>query len=146
MAADLQRGFQVRARALPAVETATFDAYIERLIARTAGVVTMGGYNTFCEILSFDRPALIVPRTQPRREQWIRAERARDLGLAAMIDPNRAADTGIMVTALRQLVQQSPPSQQVVPGLLDGLDNLHQLAQRIMARGGDVRPVLVGAR
>ena len=146
MAAELQRGFQARARALSAIETTTFDAYVERLIARAAGVVTMGGYNTFCEILSFDRPALIVPRTQPRREQWIRAEHARELGLAAMIDPNRAADTGIMVTALRQLVQQSPPSRQVVPGLLDGLDNLHHLAQRIMARGGDVRPILVGAR
>jgi predicted glycosyltransferase len=27
----------------------------------------MGGYNTFCEILSFDKRALIVPRT---RRAW----------------------------------------------------------------------------
>ncbi len=32
---------------------------------RAAGVVAMGGYNTFCEILSFDRPALILPRVRP---------------------------------------------------------------------------------
>ncbi len=32
----------------------------------------MGGYNTYCEILSFDKPALIVPRLQPREEQLIR--------------------------------------------------------------------------
>ena len=33
----------------------------------------MGGYNTYCEILSFDKPALIVPRMRPRLEQLIRA-------------------------------------------------------------------------
>lgn len=145
MAADRQREFQERARVLSAIDMMTFDAYIESLIARASGIVTMGGYNTFCEILSFDRPALIVPRTHPRREQWIRAERARALGLAVMLDPGQAADTGIMVTALRQLAQQSPPSNGVVPGLLDGLGNVQRLAQRIMARrGGDVMPILVG--
>ena len=42
----------------------------------------MGGYNTFCEILSFDKRALIVPRTAPRMEQIIRASpRAEELGL-----------------------------------------------------------------
>ena len=36
----------------------------------------MGGYNTFCEVLSFDKRALIVPRHTPRLEQAIRAEAA----------------------------------------------------------------------
>ena len=27
----------------------------------------MGGYNTYCEILSFDKPALIVPRVAAAR-------------------------------------------------------------------------------
>ena len=38
----------------------------------------MGGYNTFCEVLSFDKPAVIVPRTAPRLEQYIRACRAEE--------------------------------------------------------------------
>ncbi len=50
----------------------------------------MGGYNTFCEILSFDKPALIVPRIVPRQEQFIRATRAEELGLA-----ERAPDDGL---------------------------------------------------
>ena len=54
-------------------------------MARSAGVVAMGGYNTFCEILSYDRPALIVPRTAPRMEQFIRAARAEELGLVRML-------------------------------------------------------------
>jgi predicted glycosyltransferase len=33
----------------------------------------MGGYNTVCEILSTSVPALIVPRTESRAEQRIRA-------------------------------------------------------------------------
>ena len=33
---------------------------------RAGGVVAMGGYNTFCEILSFDKRAIIVPRTLTR--------------------------------------------------------------------------------
>ena len=58
-------------------------------MARAAGVVAMGGYNTFCEILSFDKPALIMPRTAPRLEQFIRAERAAELGLVAMLSEDR---------------------------------------------------------
>ena len=54
-----------RAAKLDNVKTFTFDAAIEALIARAAGLVAMGGYNTFCEILSFDKRALIVPRTTP---------------------------------------------------------------------------------
>ena len=30
---------------------------LERLLAAASGVVAMGGYNTFCEILSMDKPA-----------------------------------------------------------------------------------------
>ena len=54
-------------------------------MARAAGVVAMGGYNTFCEILSFDKRALIVPRTAPRLEQFIRTQRAAELGLLTML-------------------------------------------------------------
>ena len=43
-------------------------------IAEAAAVISMGGYNTVCEILATDTPALIVPRETPRLEQLIRAE------------------------------------------------------------------------
>ena len=92
-----------------------------------AGVVAMGGYNTFCEILSFDKPALIVPRTRPRMEQFIRASRAEELGLVRMLEPERAGDAAHMARALRALAEQARPSQVVVPGLLEGLDNIRRL-------------------
>ena len=46
-------------------------------------VVSMGGYNSVCEIMSTSVPALIVPRTQPRAEQVIRA---RGLAQAGYVD------------------------------------------------------------
>ncbi len=36
----------------------------KRLMQNALGVVAMGGYNTFCEILSFDCRAVIAPRTR----------------------------------------------------------------------------------
>jgi predicted glycosyltransferase len=90
----------------------------------------MGGYNTFCEILSFDKPALIVPRTAPRLEQYIRAHRAAELGLVAVLSDDDNHDPRMMAAALLQLSQQPRPSSVVVPGLLDGMANVNRLAQK----------------
>src|SRR5579885_3069796 len=130
MAPDQQAEFQRRVSRLRLAEAITFDARIETLMERAAGIVAMGGYNTFCEILSFDKPALIVPRMRPRREQFIRASRAADLGLVAMLPDRHERDPGTMVRALLQLTQQGRPSEVVVPGLLDGMDNVGRLAAK----------------
>jgi predicted glycosyltransferase len=90
----------------------------------------MGGYNTFCEILSFDKKAIVVPRMQPRLEQFIRARAARNLGLIEMLDPRRGRDPHVMATALRQLPQQGVPGDVIVPGLLDGLGNVWRLVAK----------------
>src|SRR5207245_9703784 len=58
-----------------------------RLVRRADRIVTMGGYNTVYEVLSFDKPALIVPRVTPRQEQLIRAERLQALGLVDVLHP-----------------------------------------------------------
>jgi len=134
MPSERQQTLHARIRALPRAAAITFDAYLETLIDRAAAIVSMGGYNTFCEVLSFDKPTLIVPREQPRQEQRIRAERAAVLGFASMLRLAGAESADAMVTALRQLSQQPPPSTSVVPGLLDGVGNVQRLARRIMGR------------
>ncbi len=50
-------------------------------------IVSMGGYNSTCEVLRSGRPAFIVPRTRPRREQWVRVNRLHDLGLVETCSP-----------------------------------------------------------
>jgi predicted glycosyltransferase len=119
---------------LPDVAALTFETHLEHLMSGAAGVVAMGGYNTFCEILSFDKPSLLIPRTQPRLEQYIRAVRAQKLGLAALLPDDGIRDGRAMATALRQLTQQRRPSDVVIPGLLDGLGNINRLVGRGMAR------------
>lgn len=100
-----------------------FESQIETLFAGAQGVVCMGGYNTFCEVLSFDKPAVIVPRTTPRLEQWIRASRAEELGLITMLDETRDGWTApALARAIRGLEAQKPPSAAGSDGLLDGLD------------------------
>ena len=47
---------------------------MEKMLASADLVVSMGGYNTVCEILSQGTPALIIPREVPRKEQLIRAQ------------------------------------------------------------------------
>ncbi len=65
-----------------------FTRHVDRLLDAADVVVTMGGYNTLCEVLSRGRRAIVVPRVNPRREQLLRAERFRDLGLVRMIHPD----------------------------------------------------------
>jgi predicted glycosyltransferase len=130
MHSDRQSDFLQRAAKLDNVEAITFDAQMEHLMSRAIGVVAMGGYNTFCEILSFDKRALIIPRTRPRMEQYLRATRAKEYGLVSMLEDDGTRDWKQMATALRQLPQQALPSQVVVPGLLDGLANINRLVDQ----------------
>ena len=129
MPPEQRASFRERMSKLPHVKFVTFNNNMEFLMDRASAVVAMGGYNTFCEVLSMDKRALIIPRTVPRLEQYIRATRAAELGLIGVLtdDGERSADT--MCTALKQLNQQSKPSDVVIPGLLDGLINVNRLAQ-----------------
>ncbi|MBK1696843.1 glycosyltransferase family protein [Rhodovibrio salinarum] len=130
MGSEHQNDFLDRAQKLDKVEAITFDAHIEGLLAQAVGVVGMGGYNTFCEILSFDKRALIVPRTVPRREQYIRASHAAQLGLVRMLEDDAVRPARKMATALRGLPQQPLPSSGVIPGLLEGRRNVAKLVRQ----------------
>lgn len=127
MQPELQTKFMERAAKLKRVDAITFHSHMEALVAQAAGVVAMGGYNTFCEILSLNKRALIVPRTKPRLEQFIRAESAERLGLSRMLSDDGSYDPKAMAAALRELPAQRMPSEVVVPGLLEGLANVSRL-------------------
>ncbi|NNF80038.1 MAG: hypothetical protein HKN05_18610, partial [Rhizobiales bacterium] len=88
-----------------------FDNRIETLITGAKAVIGMGGYNTFCEILSFDKRAIVMPRVKPRQEQLIRARRADELGVIQMIEPDVAAIPERMAKALEALPKRRKPSE-----------------------------------
>ncbi|NEU12894.1 hypothetical protein G3T14_12200 [Methylobacterium sp. BTF04] len=134
MAAASRAGFLDRIGRLPQKLSAiTFDTEIELLMEKAAGLVAMGGYNTFCEILSFDKRAILVPRTQPRREQRIRAVAADALGLARCLLEEDGREPARMATALRALPGQALPSQVIDPGLLDGLTAITERVRALTA-------------
>jgi predicted glycosyltransferase len=121
MRSTAQAAFMERVARLERVEAITFDANIETLMADAAGIVAMGGYNTFCEILSLDKRALIVPRSVPRMEQSIRASRAEALGLVRTLPIDGECDPANMAAAIAALPSQPLPSEVRMPGLLEGL-------------------------
>lgn len=121
------------AAGLPNIEVIEFDNRMEELIAGARAVVGMGGYNTYCEILSFDRPALVVPRTSPRQEQEIRARRAAELGILQLVLPDEAADPVRFAAALKALPVRPRPSLAEAATRAGALDirGLQRIAQDV---------------
>jgi predicted glycosyltransferase len=122
------------------MRVADFVAEPYRLVARADRVVTMGGYNTVCEVLGADRPALVVPRERPRVEQLLRVERLAERGVLDVLRPTALSPTAIGRWLARPIAAR-PPCPDVVdlagleriPGMLDEL-----LAPPIVDREGSV--------
>ncbi|WP_394254577.1 glycosyltransferase family protein [Pseudoclavibacter helvolus] len=57
-------------------------------LREASAAVLMGGYNTMCELLSSEVPALVVPRTAPRTEQLIRARALERRGAVSVLEPD----------------------------------------------------------
>lgn len=84
-----QKREQTRKRAKNyGIKSLPFHPQMEHLMKAADLVISMGGYNTICEILSHGIPALIIPRETPRREQLIRAECLNKLNLIDFIPWN----------------------------------------------------------
>jgi predicted glycosyltransferase len=100
------------------------------LVERAERIIAMGGYNTVCEVLSFEKRSLIVPRVKPRREQIIRAERLRDLGLIDMLEVDRSNPQALTEWMAREL----PPLNVNGRLNLNGLERLPELADEVLRR------------
>ncbi len=93
------------------------------------GVVCMGGYNTIGEVLALKKPALVIPRVQPRKEQWIRAERLAELGLVDVLHPDAATPAAVT----RWLAHPTPPKEEAKAMIrFSGLDRILSMVQRLM--------------
>jgi len=117
MKTENRERIRLRASALANITVLDFEARMELLLDRATAVVGMCGYNTFCEVLSFDKKALFVPRVQPRQEQYIRASRARELGWCEMLTPEEASVPKVLALMLNKLPDLETPSNH-----LDGID------------------------
>jgi predicted glycosyltransferase len=129
MAPEQRQAFQERVARQRRLRAITFEAHVEPLFERAIGVVAMGGYNTFCEILSFGKPALLVPRTTPRLEQYLRAERAQAAGLMDLLGNDGSRHPALMAAALRDLPRRPVADTATRGRMLTGLDRIAEFAE-----------------
>jgi predicted glycosyltransferase len=107
MPARLRERLAKLADSCPLVRLVSFIDDLQSTIAAADVVVSMGGYNSICEILSAERPAVIVPRVVPRREQLIRAEALSERGVVRTIHPDDLTPARIIAEVEELLAQAS---------------------------------------
>lgn len=122
------RRLRRRAEALGNVQVRRFHADLPHLLAECDAVVAMAGYNTVAEILQSGKPAVLLPRTHPRMEQAIRAERLAALGLAQSLIDARPLE---LVQAVERALRAGPPPAARRPRL-DGVEALCGIARELL--------------
>ncbi|MBO6636665.1 MAG: hypothetical protein JJ920_01175 [Roseitalea sp.] len=130
-----ERRAEITARAglVPNCRVLDFHIAPETFIRDAKLIIGMCGYNTFCEAMICDKRALFVPRSQPRREQTIRAERAAELGLCDMIDIEDASDPVLFAAAIRRAMVRDYPAASPYRLDFDGLTTVCDLVDDIIA-------------
>lgn len=112
--------------ALADVELLDFDADMTPRYADADVVVSMAGYNTVCELLSFGKKAVLVPRSEPVREQLIRAELLAARGYFRMLRQDALVPGALMQDVLDVLAAPA------VAHHID-LDGLPRIRERMRA-------------
>ena len=128
------------ARCEPAVRLVTVVPNLADLVAAADAVISMAGYNTVREILTYGRPALLVPRVQPRVEQLIRARELERRGLVRVIHPAELTPERLGAN-LHQLLETGPPP--ACDFSLDGLDGFVEQLQELDAASENEDSALV---
>lgn len=108
-------------------------------------VVSMGGYNTVCEILSLNKKAIVVPRTHPRTEQLIRATRLSEIGLLNVLPPGKLSPRILKDEILKNLSNGSSdlhPSEVIDFNGLSAIKNRFRDLTHDLSIGDSLAPLL----
>jgi predicted glycosyltransferase len=106
-----------------------FEADLAKRYAAADVVVSLAGYNTVCELLSFAHRAILVPRAEPVQEQLIRARLLAAKGYFDLIEPEDLKPDILIARVLSAL----KPTPTVVPPLdLDGLPRVVQRTAELL--------------
>ncbi len=120
--ADARDRLRTVALGTPNTHWVDFEPCMQCRMLEADVVVTMGGYNSLCEVLTVGKPALVIPRTTPRLEQKIRAELWQRLGLVRMVNGTESDPAGLASRVVEML--ERPPSAQTVTLDMQGLDHV----------------------
>lgn len=117
----------------PGMVVLDFVPDLPQLIGGAAAVVSMAGYNSVCEVLATDRPALLVPRTRPRAEQLVRAMRLAELGVADLLPIDDLTSTALRGWCARAVAAPGTIRAGVD---IDGLHRIPAIARALLAASG----------
>jgi predicted glycosyltransferase len=124
-----RRAILQRFGALSDVEFLDFEPDLAAHYARADVVVAMAGYNTVCELLSFRRPAVLVPRATPVGEQLLRARLLAARGYFDYVEPHQLVP-GVLMDKVLDAVKQPPAP---APIDLDGLPRIRERVRTLLA-------------
>ena len=127
MPQDSRLALRQRYGAMADVDLVEFELDMTRRYAEADVVVAMAGYNTVCELLSFGRRAVLVPRTTPVREQLLRASALAERGYFDMVAPEDLAP-GVLIGKVLAAVSAGPAG-----GTAIDLDGLPRVLERVRA-------------
>ncbi|WP_210397893.1 glycosyltransferase family protein [Motiliproteus sediminis] len=116
------------------VQVLEFSNDVMSLLDAADLVVSMGGYNTVCEILSLGKRALIVPRVAPVEEQWIRCQRMEALGLLRALHPQQLQPERLCRVVGEELASSHRQSVPVHRLEFDGLGRMGWWLERLLAQ------------
>ncbi|SHO52490.1 glycosyltransferase family protein [Desulfopila aestuarii] len=118
-----RREVQRRAK-LHGIKSLPFHHKVEEMMKAADLVISMGGYNTICEILTHKTPALIIPREWPRREQLIRATCLKERGLLDFI-PWTEVNPQLLRDKIFSIIENKDRYVEAMSGFkLSGLDTM----------------------
>ena len=95
-------------------------------------VVCMGGYNTICELLTLKKHAVIVPRTKPVLEQWIRAECLARKGVFRSLHPDRLTPKALLSMVNEELANKNVHSRLLYQVDMGGLEKIGESIERLL--------------
>lgn len=139
MAEDECARLEARCAAYPTVRLRRFHPDMPGLMRASALVVAMGGYNTLCEILVSGRPAVIVPRSQPRLEQYLRTQAFAARGFVEMLSVAEATPARLAAAIERGLEQGAAEPAARIHWDANGLPRIAAHIARLLPAGSAAR-------
>ncbi len=128
-----RRGLHAIAERLSHVQLLDFSDDMASLMDAADLVVCMGGYNTICELLTLKKRAIIVPRTKPVQEQWIRAERLERKGVFRALHPEQLNPQTLMTMVTEELANSNVHSRLLYQVDLGGLEKIQDSIAGLLA-------------
>ncbi len=134
----MENDYQERLRELlPRLNNVSVHEFVQPLASwmrQVDLVLSMGGYNTLCEVMSLAKRSIVVPRVRPRREQIIRALALEAAGMIRLLPPDRLTPDSLG-QELAESFAAAPRDIAVEPPWMGGLEAFKQRICQLYGNG-----------